>query len=430
MSSTFESTVHKIPKDSSGLFEWIMNRYVHEYLDVEGRPVGEGRSMAYDNVHTEFKTCPYPGSRHEHAYPMNDSALRDINPHWQNILKLLGLLSHRYQASEQTQVSTYYDLALVAGSGVFLSDFLALRQHQPVASNHYPVLITGLYKVCLGFQQATFLAMMNDQFKPSDEDRLLPSAAEFYQTLEDNQMLVGEGEVCGGSAAMIKRAFQTMQGTGAAVDDTYSSNALSKFDVDWKEFDRFSSDASNLWRKSILFVIQLQDFCPVIQDNGEIDSERRQFLNGLLKEDYDYLIQQQSGLVAEIAHLTVDESGRPLKDWLNSQSSFLEEISYDDKLPRHDKPLVESILKRLTISTQSEAEKNGLQVAVELQVKRYLALEVAILNSFNTHIQSMQRSLGEGYWQPLVSATDLSAMCGGSTLRDWPDLKITASNVE
>ena len=429
MSSRTESTVHKIPKDSSGLFEWIMNRYVHEYLDVEGRPVGEGRSMAYGNVHTEFKSCPYPGSRHEHAYPMNDSALRDINPHWQNILKLLGLLSHRYQTSEQTEVSTYYDLALVAGSGVFLSDFLALRQHQPVASSQYPVLITGLYKVCLGFQQATFLAMMNDQFKPSDEDRLLPSAVEFYQTLEDNQMLIGEGEVCGGSAAMIKRAFQTMQGAGVIAEDSYKSDSLSTLDVDWNEFDRFSSDASNLWRKSILFVIQLRDFCPVIAWSEQINDERLSFLNSAISKNFEYFIQQQSGLVAEIAHLTIDESGRPLTDWLNSQSGFLEEINFDENHELQDKPLVESILGMLSISTESEAEANGLQAAVERQVNRYLALEVAILASINTHIQSMQVSLGERSGQSLVSVSDLSAMCGGITLRDWPNLQITASNV-
>ena len=173
----------------------------------------------------------------------------------------------------------------------------------------------------------------------------------------------------------------------------------------------------------------MRDFCPVIAESEQINDERLSFLNSAISKNFEYFIQQQSGLVAEIAHLTIDESGRPLTDWLNSQSGFLEEINFDENHKLQDKTLVESILGMLSISTESEAEANGLQVAVERQVNRYLALEVAILASINTHIQSMQVSLGERSGQSLVSVSDLSAMCGGITLREWPNLQITASNV-
>ena len=51
------------------------------HRDVEGRPIREGRTppefLRPSDI--EFKQCPYTGSRHLHANPMNVSALRQMS---------------------------------------------------------------------------------------------------------------------------------------------------------------------------------------------------------------------------------------------------------------------------------------------------------------------------------------------------------------
>jgi hypothetical protein len=137
-----EAMVQAPTRDGYQVLDWIMSRLVHEYLDDAGRPVGEGRAAAFQQVQTEMRTCPYAGSRYHHAKPMNVSALQEM-PDWQHILKMLSWLSQRYRAAHQNEVTTCDDLAEVTSAGVFLVDFLVLRQHKPLTSHGIPVLISG-----------------------------------------------------------------------------------------------------------------------------------------------------------------------------------------------------------------------------------------------------------------------------------------------
>src|SRR6516225_4106903 len=195
--------------DALGILHWIMSRQVHEYLDVAGRPIGEGRAAAFKNVPTEMQICPYAGTRHHHAKPMNVSALRQMMPVWDHIITLLSWLSRRYGARHKREIATHDDLALVVGAGVFLADFLALRRRQRLPSGAIPVLISGLYKVCLGFQLATFLSSLQERFTGRSPDPL-PDAAGFYAYVEAHELLIGDAEVCAGSPAMIMQAYDAM----------------------------------------------------------------------------------------------------------------------------------------------------------------------------------------------------------------------------
>src|SRR5271166_5166633 len=133
------------PRDALQVLDWIMSRHVHEYLDVAGRPLGEGRAAAFRHVQTEMQPCPYAGSRYHHSKPMNVSALRQIMPAWDQIIAMLSWLGRRYRVRHQTEITTFEDLSLVTSAGVFLADFLVLRQHHPLQSGEIPVLISGLY---------------------------------------------------------------------------------------------------------------------------------------------------------------------------------------------------------------------------------------------------------------------------------------------
>jgi hypothetical protein len=92
-----ETIVQDPARDAVQLLDWIMARHVHEYLDVAGRPLGEGRAAAFRHLHTDMQTCPYAGGRCHHSKPMNVSALRNILPVWEQILTMLSWLGQLYR---------------------------------------------------------------------------------------------------------------------------------------------------------------------------------------------------------------------------------------------------------------------------------------------------------------------------------------------
>ena len=77
------------PRGALEVLDWIMFPRVHECLDAAGRPIGEGRAAAFQDMQTEMRTCPYGGSRHHHAKPRNASALQQM-PGWQHVLTFIA----------------------------------------------------------------------------------------------------------------------------------------------------------------------------------------------------------------------------------------------------------------------------------------------------------------------------------------------------
>lgn len=406
--------------DKVALFNDLMQRRVHEYFDVDGRPIGEGRSLAFTQVETTFKSCPYSGSRHHHAKPMNASALQSILPEWQHSLSLLSSLSQRYQAFYGTPVTRYYDLALISGMGVFLSDYLVLRRLQPLATHHIPIMVSGLYKVCLGFQQATFLAMMNDSFNSSDDEKSLPDAKGFYAYLEEQQLLIGPDEVCGGSEEMISRAYDIMKGPASDTGQAALLPALANMAIDWDACDQFSFHSSNLWRKAILFVIQMHGFCLQLNEPS-LPADLTIAINTYLKASFAQLLAAQSGLAVEIAQITLAESGHSLDEWLMVQAAFLEEIDCQPSTTPDIQPLSDAILQQLAQVFELSGYHSIITAAVTAHVAKYVALETAVLRSFNDHLDAIVLALGFTPASDTLMFTELTSVYG-KTLRNWPEI--------
>lgn len=406
--------------NKAALFNKLMQRSVHEYFDADGRPVGEGRSLAFTQVKTDFKTCPFSGSRYRHAKPMNASALQSILPAWQDSLSLLSFLSQRYRTFYGTTVSTYYDLALISGLGVFLVDYLVLRALNPLASSHIPVVISGLYKVCLGFQQATFLAMMNDSFTCDRNKTMLPDAKGFYRHLEESQLLIGPDEVCGGSEEMICRAYDIMRGQTTHVGQAVLPKPLAGLAIDWDAYDSFSLHSSNLWRKAILFVIQMQGYRLQL-DDPSLPTELATSINGYLNTYFSQLLAAQSGLAVEIAHITLEEGGHSLDEWLAAQATFLQELACQDTPAPDISPLTEVFIRQLGSAFDLSGYHPIITGAVKAHIEKYEAFEAAVLQSFNAHLDAITMALGFTPTSGPLTGADLTAIYG-MTLRNWPEL--------
>jgi hypothetical protein len=399
-------------QDAFQVFDWIMSRHVHEYLDVAGRPVGEGRAAAFKQVQTEMQTCPYAGSRYHHTKPMNVTALRQIMPVWEPIVTLLSWLSQRYRAWRQKEITTYDDLSLVTSAGVFLADFLVLRQHQPLRSHEIPLLISGLYKVCLGFQLATFLGSMQERFADQTTPTPLPDPARFYAYLEEHELLIGEAEVCSGSAAMIMQAYDAMTARHAVPQEALPLNCA-RLEIAWQQFDAFTDHAANMWGDLVLYVMQAPQFCPELADQ-RLPPDVRHRLNACLEGRGTQLLAEQSGLVVDMARLAQEYCGRPA-------ATLLSEPTGPSPNPQPGS-LAATVQAWLSEVAGADMQTYAPVAASALQdrLAPYDLYEATVLAGLNQHLSCLMDALELGRPSAALTASALSHVCG-RTLRDWGD---------
>jgi hypothetical protein len=400
-------------RDAFQVLDWIMSRHVHEYLDVAGRPVGEGRAAAFRHVPTEMQSCPYAGSRHHHAKSMNVSALRQILPVWEQVLTMLSWLSRRYRARQRREVTTFEDLSLVTSAGAFLADFLVLRRHQPLRSGEIPVLISGLYKVCLGFQLATFLGALQERFAGAAAAPL-PDAAAFYAGLEEQELLIGEAEVCSGSAAMIMQAYDAIAGQHAAAPETRPPPCAG-LAIAWERADVFTDHAAELWNDLVLYVIRAAQFCPKLTD-PRLPPDVRRRLNDCLDRRASQLMAGQAGLVVDLARAGRDYCGRA--------TSWHPEPAAPPSPRPSPRPgsLAATVMAWLSEVGGADVQTHAPVVASDLrsQLDRYEVYEATVLADINQHLSRLMDALGLGQPGGELTASALSHVCR-RTLRDWDD---------
>jgi hypothetical protein len=390
--------------DAFYALDWITARHVHEYFDVGGRPLGEGRAAAFDKIQTELQLCPYVGGRYHHGKPMNVTALRQMPP-WRDLLITLAWLSQRRQVRRRTKIATYDDLAQVTASGIFLVDFLALRRRHPLRSGEIPLLISGLYKLCLGFQ----LAYLPERYADHSMSSRLPDSAGFYAYLEESELLIGEAEVCAGSPAMITQAYEAVIG-GEEVRPEDLPRSFAKLEIDWDQFDVFTESAANIWQDLVLYVMQAPGFVPELAD-PRLPADLRDRLNICIQRHSVELLAEQKGLVVDIARGALLYSDGPATTWqpqavpsANSRPSGL----------------AAAILTWLHAVAGQEMQSFEPMVASELETRlvSYDLYEAAVLADVNRNLGALMRALGKDEAGSTLTPPVLSHICG-RTLRDW-----------
>jgi hypothetical protein len=390
-------------RDPFDVLDWILSRQVHEYVDAAGRPVGEGRSAAFQDIETEMRSCPYSGSRYRHAKPMNATALQQMPP-WPHILTMLGWLSQRYRVRHDCRIANSNDLAQVTSAGIFLVDFLVLRRHAALCSGEIPGLISGLYKVCLGFQ----LAYLTDRFS-AETPAALPDAAGFLKYLEDDELLIGEAEVCSGSPAMITQAYEAIVG-GQSVAQGSLPPPCESLEIDWERFDEFTEYASAIWRDVAIYAMRMPEFLPALSD-PQLPQEVQKRLNTLLQCRGTELLEGQAGLVIEIARAV--HAALPPEPRLASDPAAA-------TVPGSLAPVVLAWLTDAA-GTDVQAHQATVANALRAQLDPYDCFEATVLAGLNQHLRGLMHSLGLDPGAP-VGAPALSCVCG-RTLRDWTHRK-------
>ena len=171
---------------------------LHGVLDEDRRPLGEHRAPpgVTGTARTELRSCPYPGSRHEHRLPMNLSALRQATRNWDELLT--GLAALRDWCGGGPQPSTLAELWQLTAAAAALPAYLL---HRPGKARPLDGATAALYKACLGLKFLIEQRVVEEAVAGRRVDLGADGLAEFS---ESSGWLVGRQEVCAAPPGLIR----------------------------------------------------------------------------------------------------------------------------------------------------------------------------------------------------------------------------------
>ncbi|CAN5912376.1 hypothetical protein BH11MYX3_BH11MYX3_15560 [soil metagenome] len=186
---------------------WLVRMIEEQFhRDDEDRLIREGRTppALIRPGELEYRACPYAGSRHQHASPMNISALRQMSAHWEDILDACAVMREAYVEQRGLHRPELMDLWRVGQLGSALPWFYLLRGGgQPP-----PAFAAALAKITLGvglWAQALLVEQLAGTWTPVE---LTPQA--IYESSEATGTLIGATEVCSGPEKMMLRFFEVL----------------------------------------------------------------------------------------------------------------------------------------------------------------------------------------------------------------------------
>ena len=201
-------------------------RIAHIALDAEGRQVGEAnvfpKALRLDSP-TDWRTCPYPGSRYQDERPMNVTALKSMRVYWP---QMMAALLHIREAYLQRFPAAQHGWT-VGGLEALSTLVLAVPTYQLMRSQHrvengqlHPAL-SSMFRVTDGLR----MVMHQMIFVPVGEPTLSPNAPmtsqEIYEYSERNYAFSSEYGVCAGPKVMIEE-FLNVLVNGVPIKDAES----------------------------------------------------------------------------------------------------------------------------------------------------------------------------------------------------------------
>lgn len=174
------------------------------HRDVEDRPIREGRTPPelLRDGDIEYRTCPYAGSRHQHANPMNVSALRQMGAHWDDLCDARAFLRAAHDEVLGVTQPQLMDVWRVSQLGSALPWFFL---HRDAA---IPAYAAALAKATLGmgiWAQRVLVRTITERWSPP-----ALTAESVLALAEENGTLIGETEVCSGSSKMLLEFFAVL----------------------------------------------------------------------------------------------------------------------------------------------------------------------------------------------------------------------------
>jgi hypothetical protein len=191
-----------------------LHRVAHPALDAEGRHVGEFNVFPEDmrmKLPTEWRVCPYPGSRYREDVMMNVTALRSMTRHWKPVLA--GTLAVREEFLRRYPLLPdgswrIGDLQAVCMAVLALPTLLLMRGNEPVPNGQLDPLLSSMFRVTDGVRMVMSALFMEPL---SDATYDMPmTAKELYRITEHNNLFFSPRGVCAGPPHMVEEFFATL----------------------------------------------------------------------------------------------------------------------------------------------------------------------------------------------------------------------------
>jgi hypothetical protein len=190
-------------------------RIAHIAMDTEGRQIGEAnvfpKALRLD-IPTEWRTCPYSGSRYMDERPMNATALKSISNYWPQIL--VALLHVRRAYLERFPAAqkgwSVADLEVLSTLILALPTYLLMRHRRRIVNGELHPALSSLFRVTDGLR----VIMHQIAFMPSDNPSLsihTPiTSTEIYEFAERNHAFFTEHGVCAAPKTMIEEFLRVL----------------------------------------------------------------------------------------------------------------------------------------------------------------------------------------------------------------------------
>lgn len=184
-------------------------RIAHIALDADGRQVGEANVFPKPlrlEVPTEWRACPYAGSRFQMDRPMNSTALKAMAKHWPQIMALLLRLRAAFleRFPHARNGWTVGDLERLSSLVLALPAYLLMRAPGGVQNGQLHPVLSSLFRVTDGLR----MTMHQMLFLPLGEATRPPqtpmTGAQIYEYAERNYVFFSDHGVCAGPKTMIE----------------------------------------------------------------------------------------------------------------------------------------------------------------------------------------------------------------------------------
>jgi hypothetical protein len=187
---------------------------VNDFLDEEGRPIGEIRASASVRtpVHTEYGVCKYPGRRGRTGLRMNLSALKQATRNWARVLGTIEYMRAAYLERRPCTDLTLLDFARLAAAGLLLPAYILFREPNAIADGRVPVFIAATHKMLAGVFSASKNMLLCQVAMGKAYDQVLADPTALFNFSEISGMLVGKTgiEVCAGAPNMIEEVLNLL----------------------------------------------------------------------------------------------------------------------------------------------------------------------------------------------------------------------------
>ena len=320
-------------------------------------------------------------------------------PAWPDMLTMMAWLSQRYRFRYGVGVTNSNDLARITNAGTMLVDFLTLRRHKPLRDGAIPLLVSGVYKVCLGY----LLPYLPERFSDENMPAELPDAAGFLEYLEESGLLIGEAEVCSCPPAMILQSYEAILGEQIVSGESLPEPCAG-LGIDWDAFDVFAHHAGEMYRDLVMFALRMPAFLPDLDDTS-LSPDARQRLSAALTRHGERLLEAQQGMVVELARSVQAAMGPP--------------APAPPRRTTEPSPLAATVTEWLRDVEPAEMELHAPAVAAALESRlgAYEEFEADLLTNLNRDLNAAMRALGFETGAPLTRVA-LTGLCG-RTLGDW-----------